>query len=550
VKTEVQAWQHIYTSVERDQSPHEREGFQTLFYSASGLTEAEVREMEARLVYFPSDVEAVKRLCSTISTGKVMVAQIVLLAEPDRLGRKGRYLAHNLVFEPEAFERIGSDPFVVFRQFPFITTVAQALEKGDLQSGDIPSVSFEVALKPTHSIEAAETWPVRDYGNLALLALRADRLTGDRLSVAFIGEPAEVESALEVALFPVPTHLRPCCGFDTYFHDCNPVSTYYWGLGLLEIPSNRRLVRVDARSRRLDGDIASQPETAYERWVLACVEERRLEILGRYRDHAFALCEWLEGRSGSDSLIDAAPLEVVDSVFQANRELVQMLLRTKLEEALPIILAQRAFQYLASRTTELLGQLRRRFRLPELMEALYRAYESHEFRPPQPEEVQAIDWLLRRDDHPFLRLLHICWTDRRDDLQRELRLLSDDEYQRFVQTALRFGLLQAWTLPVSGRGDAFLDVYLDSTGSVKTGLTALVRALLRVGEASCLERLAPSVQVQSEPELRALAKVIVKCPGIPELFRQTVGDAVAGLSPRRTGLLGQLVDDWATWFER
>jgi hypothetical protein len=147
-------------------------------------------------------------------------------------------------------------------------------------------------------------------------------------------------------------------------------------------------------------------------------------------------------------------------------------------------------------------------------------------------------------------LLHICWTDRRDDLQRELRLLSDDEYQRFVQTALRFGLLQAWTLPVSGRGDAFLDVYLDSTGSVKTGLTALVRALLRVGEASCLERLAPSVQVQSEPELRALAKVIVKCPGIPELFRQTVGDAVAGLSPRRTGLLGQLVDDWATWFER
>ena len=93
MKVAVQAWQHIYTSVERDQSPHGRAGFQTLFYSRSGLTEAEVQEMEARLVYFPSEIEPVKRLCVTISTGKVMVAQIVHLAEPDRLGRTGRYLA-------------------------------------------------------------------------------------------------------------------------------------------------------------------------------------------------------------------------------------------------------------------------------------------------------------------------------------------------------------------------------------------------------------------------------------------------------------------------
>lgn len=550
VKAEVQAWQHIYTSVERDQSPHDREGFQTLFYSASGLTEAEVREMEARLVYFPSAIEPVKRLCSTISTGKVMVAQIVHLAEPDRLGRKGRYLAHNLVFEPEAFERIDSDPFLVFRQFPFITTVTKALEEGDLQTGDIPPVSFEIVPEPTRGIAAAKAWPVQDFGYLALLALRADRLTDIRLSVAFIGEPAEVGSALEVALFAVPTPLRPRCGFDTYFHGCNPVSTYYWGLGLLETPGNRRLVRVDARSRRLDGDLTSQPETAYERWVVACIEECGLETLGRYRDHAFALCEWLEDRASTDSLIEAAPGEVVESVFQANREQVQALLRIKLEEALPIILARRAFQHLGSQTTGLLNQLRRRFRLPELMEALYRAYETQDFRAPQPEEIQAIDWLLWRDDHAFLRLLHLSWTDQRDELHRELQLLNDDQYQRFARTALRFGLAQAWALPVSGRGDAFLDVYLDSTGAAKTSLAALTRALLRVGEISSLERLIPDVQAQPERELRALAKVIAKHPGVPEPFRLAVGDAVSALPPRRTGLLGQLVDDWATWLER
>jgi hypothetical protein len=550
LKAEVQAWQHIYTSVEREQSPHDRAGFQTLFYSESGLTEAEVREMEARLVYFPSDVEPVKRLCSTISTGKIMVAQIVHLAEPDRLGRKGRYLAHNLVFEAQAFERIDSDPFLVFRQFPFITTVAKALEVGDLRTGDITPASFEIALQPTHGIEAAEAWPARDLGDLALLALRADRLAADRLSVAFIGEPADVGRALEAALFAVPTPLHPRCGFDTYFHGCNPVGTYYWAIGLLESPGNRRLVRVDARSRQLDGDVASQPETAYERWAVACIEEHKLELLGRYRNHAFALCEWLEGRATADSLIESAPVEVVDSVFRLNRELVQALLRTKLKEALPNILVHRAFQHLGSQITELLAQLRRRFRLPDLMEALYRAYESQEFRAPEPEEIQAIDWLLRRDDHAFLRLLHVCWTDQRDELHRELQLLNDDQYQRFIQTALRFGLVEAWALPIPGRGDAFLDVYLDSTGSAKASLAAVVQALLMVGEASCLGRLTPCIQAQPEQELRALARIIAKRPAVPDPFRHAVGDAVAALPARRAGLLAQLVDDWTAWFER
>ena len=245
---EVSAWQQLYASVEREQSPHDREGFQTLFYSQSGLTEAEVREMEARLVYFPSHMEAVKHLFCTLSTGKIMLAQIVHLTKPDRLGRIGRYLAHSLLFEPEAFKRIESDPFLVFRQFPFITTIAQALDAGDWQTGDVPPASFEVTREPAHGIEAAKTWPPQSLKDLALLALRADRLARDRLAVAFVGEPAQVESALEAALFAVPSATRPHCSFDTYFHGCNLVDSYYWALGLLKSPSNRRLITVHTHS--------------------------------------------------------------------------------------------------------------------------------------------------------------------------------------------------------------------------------------------------------------------------------------------------------------
>jgi hypothetical protein len=70
--TTIQAWQHIYSNVEEAQSPLSRGGFQTLFYTTGSLTEAEVEEMEGRLLYFASTVEPVKRLffsTASISAG-------------------------------------------------------------------------------------------------------------------------------------------------------------------------------------------------------------------------------------------------------------------------------------------------------------------------------------------------------------------------------------------------------------------------------------------------------------------------------------------------
>ena len=64
--TTIQAWQHIYSNVEKEQSPTKRGGFQTLFYTQAGLTEDEISEMEGRLLYFPDKTaEPVKRLFFT-----------------------------------------------------------------------------------------------------------------------------------------------------------------------------------------------------------------------------------------------------------------------------------------------------------------------------------------------------------------------------------------------------------------------------------------------------------------------------------------------------
>src|SRR5512138_2384794 len=153
------AWQHIYSNVEREQSPRRRGGFQTLFYTHAGLSEADVSEMEGRLLYFPSQMEPVKRLFFTLTSGKGVVAQIVALPEPDQLGRKGRYLAHSLVFAPESLAQFEADPFRVFRRFRFITTVADALARGNFQTGDLPTVTLDLPGESNCELEAAQAWP-------------------------------------------------------------------------------------------------------------------------------------------------------------------------------------------------------------------------------------------------------------------------------------------------------------------------------------------------------------------------------------------------------
>ena len=102
------------------------------------------------------------------------------------------------------------------------------------------------------------------------------------------------------------------------------------------------------------------------------------------------------------------------------------------------------------------------------------------------------------------------------------------------------------TLPVPGRGDAFLDQYLALGGQAGYDLSALVRALSRVGEAACLSRLSGLVQDQPEREVRDIARFIAKRSDTPEPFRRAVGDAVEALPLGRAGPLERLRDRFSS----
>jgi len=528
--SEIEASQHIYANLNAEQSPGGRGGFQTVFYTRSALTEAEVEEMEGRLVYFRSEQEPVKRVFFVTSTGKPVVAQIVSLGAADSIGRQGPYLAHGLVFPQEPFGRSGVRPLSLCARFAFARSVPDALSRGSFETGDMAPVAVAFADQDAQrELEAARRWPRQGLKSLALLALRADGLARQRVTLAFVGEAPQVETALLAAFLAVPAPLVAHCTFDTFFYRCNPIAAYYWAAGLPERPNNPKFLVVDARSHQ-PPEVRGPPATSYERWVVEVIDAGSLDSLARHRETAFVLCQWLDGRPHEPTLIAQASALVVDSVFQANLAVVRERLRSRLSEQCSAALASFLCDEVFRRKThaELLAALQTGFEASGLLDVCFAVCQSRGFNRPARDQLQGIARLLDQADHWQLRLVCDCWTGQWDRLRRDLGALNEEDYQRFVETALRCRLADPLALLAPGRSAWFLDVVLPRSAAPQEDLVDLAKALVAAGEPALLSRLEPYLAGCPAGDLRALEK-IARHPEAPESFRNAVTAAVQAL---------------------
>ncbi|MCP4399209.1 MAG: hypothetical protein GY801_18145, partial [bacterium] len=392
---------------------------------------------------------------------------------------------------------------------------------------------------------------------LAWLALNADRMARERSTAAFVGEPREIENALEAAFFSVPLALRSGCSFDTYFYRCNLVATYYWGIGLSKT-TNPKLIVVDAQSKQVKKTLDTADQTAYERWVMATIDTNNLAHIAECKESAFALSELLHGRPGETALLDDASPEAVRSVFQANEPQVRARLRLKLNEQLPAILVDRILERIYRRHSppELLARLRHGFDIPRLLDVLLDAYTAQDFRAPTHKERKALGQLLQQHEHQDLDLLLAYWSGRKE-LRRMLEQLDETAYRQFVRKAfqfqrahrltllipgalreaLHFEIATPLALLVPGKGSPFVELYLETYTPQERDWAGLVEALSEAEEAHCLSRLVPYMRGLKAQELRALEKIVHKENELPEPFRQAVLQATAAL-PQEQGLKG------------
>ncbi len=140
----------------------------------------------------------------------------------------------------------------------------------------------------------------------------------------------------------------------------------------------------------------------------------------------------------------------------------------------------------------------------------------------------------------MLRLFLAYWTSPRRQLPKALEQSKEAEYRQFGEIALRLKLVKPFKLLLSGRGEAFLDLYL---ASGLDDLLELTEELIQAGETTCLSRLTGYVSSLPGKELKKLARLIDKQPGIPKPFQTAVEQAIAALPPKK-GLKGALRAVW------
>jgi len=428
--------QLIYTNVEKERSPTGKRGFQTLFYTKDALTEADVEAIEGRLLYYPSESEPTKSLFFRLGDDRIVVARIVPLAEPDKFGRKGRYLGHAFILQVDEFAQIGYHPFVLLDVLSsrFISTVEEALAQGEFETGNIHAVTLQIPEEQVERenalIPEVRQWEGGALKALASLALQAATLQDRKEALTLIGNPVEAEEVLRVVFFLIPPPLRLECSFDTYFAGGNLTFNYFWAVGYPSPPSpSPSYILFDARGRKPLAEVPVPPESPYNTWLFHHLSQRDYEGVAEHKAQAFLLHNFLLACPVETRALEAIPSSVVGPFFDLNRPYVDRMMQRELERVVGAGLSARILAEMRSeyryRPKELLSALLGGFEPASLTPILYRSLSRDLRARPSGHEMQELETLLREVEHSPLQAILLFWRRNYDRLSRHLETLSD-----------------------------------------------------------------------------------------------------------------------------
>lgn len=524
------AWQHIYANVERNESPSKTAGFQTLFYTREGLSETEVSDIEERVFYITGDHNPVKRICFRLGTDKLVVGQVTPVEGQDNAGRSGLYVAHSLIFRTSEFEAANINPMQLFELTVFAKTTAGALAKGDPKSGNIPEVLLDIP----KSKPATQTWASTQFRQLAQLAINHKAVADDRAAVAFIGSTNEIETALQHALTVVPPQILPYCSFDTFFERGGKLNiTYCWGTGFSSTPRQKTYVLVDAAKREVQhpGELAT-PITSYGRWVDAMLEKDDYAGVLANKREAYLVTNYLDNKEGDLKALDGVDASLLASLMEANQEVVKRRLLRQLSANLPKVIATRLHPVVSAHMApiDLLDSIQDGFKIGDLQNHLFEAYQSTGFNAPDKTERKALAELLETHPHQKLESLLLIWGDgswglpvSKWRIKSGLKSMDAAAYTAFWNLAVPTKLVDPARLLVDGKAVLFTEQATATNVMPPEVIPDLVSALVKAKTLDPLDRLAPYLNELDEKQIKKVKRALKGINSLPSAFQETLG---------------------------
>lgn len=505
----ISAWQHIFAHVEREYSPDHQRGFQTLFYSKAGLNERDIQLLERRVFFDVRAGVAFKRQYYPLTEGRVVVAQGVPIPEPDKLGRGGRYLFHNLIIEARDWERISCFPFSIFAHNPFFTQLDAVLAQGDVTSGNIDSVSLEVLeFDEAQRIEfLSNNWDTDALVQIGLLALNAAQLTESRKRLALTGSVEEILNALELAFLLSTLESRKSCFFDTNFNARDFTRTPVWVAGF-SAPPDSEYTSIDSASLGLYKIVPVDPQTPFEQWWLEKIRRREFREYIAQRDLVRAMDSLLQG-TGTETekiRIRAASSADLFSFSRANIRLLERLGEKRLPTPLQAELTEKiknAFASAPERWWQVIFDGMSFQDAAEQLDHIFPYYPT-----PGKQEVNALRQLATRSEYQPLMWKVSFWERAQNPTawDRTLKNMSPQDYAFVGTELLKFREIGPFDWFCKDKTDTWLYLFLPMLKSSEIVKTA--RYLISAHREDLLEALTPKVEKMSRAEQIDLKELI------------------------------------------
>jgi hypothetical protein len=426
----INASQHVFAHLTKEESPTRRSGYQTLFHTRDELTADEVREIEDR-AQFRTKTGGEKWQFYSLPSQKRVITRYVTVPEPDEFGRTGRYLAHSLVISPGDWIAVDCNPFGLMRATNFCGRIDEALKLGDLKSKSIGTLRVEVSRARMERARSVwNEWPADELWKLARLACHPGNVSGTGQFVAFIGDASQINEALALIflLSPLP---RINCSFDTASAGCNwPREVNFWGRGFAEEREARTPFVVYTAQRRVKLPVVwSPPVTPDEQLLLQRIKSGE-PLTDKDQRNAQLLRSALAGDAASRRTASAK----VDSAFkdtfaESNSDEIKQAIGSFLPVALPDYVADKVRMYIGQRPRNQLDWLLAGGSERDVAALLFNIFSDWQESPTR-EILQAVEPLIKI--HPGLQVLEALWSNDEKKLQSILSQMMPVEYHEVV----------------------------------------------------------------------------------------------------------------------
>lgn len=465
--------QHIYSNVPKEQSPHGRRGYQTLFYTRDGITAEEVRVIEERVLYYGGDKEPTKWQFYLLPGGKAVVTHIVPLPEPDEFGRKGRYLAHSLVLSPTTFAAMQNSPLPLFASSHFFVELATVFSAGDAKTGHIPARTIAIYDQwEDNSLQAARQWSPEQLVVLARTGWQAKKLQEERLSLAFLGTDSQILRALSIIFLLTAPQKRVHLTFDLYAYGCDWTRKWpFWAwAGLAETATTT--YKIDAANCHVQAPLPPQQDTLFEQWVAQVAIPQRLEYFHTDRDDALRLERFFNGEPVDCSTVNA---QLGDFFARQSLAALSKQLLTFFPDGLSPATQTKITADVRQQPWEYAQLLTKGITVETVVRVLSNILLLSLGQPVDETDRKSIEKWLKKHSHPELIALLLLWCGDIAGWQKKIDRLPASTYGAHLEKGLATRVLS----PVSGFSATHLTTWSEVVpGKLAPGQLAAILKLL------------------------------------------------------------------------